>query len=236
MKKTVIPMLLIVALLSAGCGSSAAQPSQTPAPTETPVVTEAPAEPSQEPGTVEAMPSYIANQVTVVEIGQEMIQTTTDPENVDNFENTINYMITQDTLVFDAQGNMLSIDDLKEGDLITAYTGAYTPAPMIMPPQYQAEIIVIQDPEAEEPVFSCADTFVMTDGMLTGLGNTLALTMDDSVTVVDRLGQTCEAELENMDLLVFYDVSTKSVPAQTTPLKVVVLGTNELALANINAQ
>ena len=72
--------------------------------------------------------------------------------------------------------------------------------------------------------------------MLVGAGNTLALNMNDEVPVVDREDAGTEAALENMDLLIFYDMSTKSVPAQTTPLKVVVLGSNELALANINMQ
>ena len=241
MKKSVIVMLLIVALLTAGCGSTAAEPTETPAQTETPAATETPAEASGEPSpageTVSDMPSYIANQVTVSDITEEFIQTTTDLNDAENYENTINYVPTDDTLVFDAQGNKLSISDVKAGDLLTVYTGAYTPAPLIMPPQYQAEIIIIEDPEAESPVFTCADTFVADEeGLLTGLGNTLALNMSDEVEIVDRNGQPCEAELANMDLLVFYAESTKSVPAQTTPLKVVVLGSNEQALANIDAQ
>ena len=186
---------------------------------------------------LEPMASYISYQVTVTEVLEEFIQTTTDVNDADNYENTINYVPGEDTLVFDAQGNQLSLGDVKAGDLLTVYTGAYTPAPMIMPPQYQAEIIIIEDPEAESPVFTCADTFVADEeGMLVGLGNTLALNMSEDVEVVDREGQACEAELENMDLLVFYDVSTKSIPAQTTPLKVVLLGQNEQALSNMNAQ
>lgn len=243
MKKSVIVLLLILALLSAGCGSAATQPTETPAETETPAVTESPAQtevPADEGGdtvVLEPMASYTANKVTVVEIGEEFIQTTTDVNDADNYENTINYVANQNTLVYDAQGNKLSLSDLKEGDLITAYTGAYTPAPMIMPPQYQAEIIIIEDPEAESPVYSCADTFIADEeGMLVGAGNTLALNMSDEVPVVDREDAETEAALENMDLLIFYDMSTKSVPAQTTPLKVVVLGSNELALANINMQ
>ncbi len=239
MKKTVIAILLIMALLCAGCGSTAAQPTETPAQTETPATetpeqTQTPADESEDSMVLEPMASYISYQVTVTEVLEEFIQTTTDVNDADNYENTINYVPGEDTLVFDAQGNQLSLSDVKAGDLLTVYTGAYTPAPMIMPPQYQAEIIIIEDPEAESPVFTCADTFVADeDGMLVGLGNTLALNMGEDVEVVDREGQTCEAELENMDLLVFYDVSTKSIPAQITPLKVVLLGSNETALSNI---
>ncbi len=243
MKKSVIALLLIAALLCAGCGSTAAQPTETPSQTETPAVTETPeqtemlADEGEDSVVTEPMASYIANQVTVTQVLDEMIQTTTDVNDAENYENTINYVPGEDTLVFDAQGNQLTIGDVKAGDLLTVYTGAFTPAPLIMPPQYQAEIIIIEDPEAESPVFTCADTFIADeDGMLVGLGNTLALNMSDEVEVVDRDGQTCEAELENMDLLVFYDVSTRSIPAQTTPIKVVLLGQNELALSNMNAQ
>lgn len=243
MKKTVIALLLIMALLCAGCGSTTAQPTETPAQTETPAATETPeqtetpTDESEDSLVLEPMASYISYQVTVTEVLEEFIQTTTDVNDADNYENTINYVPGEDTLVFDAQGNQLSLGDVKAGDLLTVYTGAYTPAPMIMPPQYQAEIIIIEDLEAESPVFTCADTFVADEeGMLVGLGNTLALNMSEDVEVVDREGQAWEDELENMDLLVFYDAATKSVPAQTTPLKVVVLGENELALSNINDQ
>lgn len=242
MKKTVIAFLLIMALLCAGCGSTAAQPTETPAQTETPATetpeqTQTTADESEDSMVLEPMASYIANQATVTDVVEEFIQTTTDVNDAENYENTINFVPTQDTLVFDAQGNQLSVSDIEAGDLITVYTGAYTPAPLIMPPQYQAEIIIIEDPEVESPVFTCADTFVADEeGLLTGLGNTLALNMSDEVEIVDRNGQPCEAELANMDLLVFYAESTKSVPAQTTPLKVVVLGSNEQALANIDAQ
>lgn len=242
MKKTVIALLLIMALLCAGCGSTAAQPTETPAQTETPATetpeqTQTPADESEDSMVLEPMASFISYQVTVTEVLEEFIQTTTDVNDADNYENTINYVPGEDTLVFDAQGNRLSLSDVKAGDLLTVYTGAYTPAPMIMPPQYQAEIIIIEDPEAESPVFTFADTFVAgEEGMLVGLGNTLALNMSEDVEIVDRDGQAWEDELENMDLLVFYDVSTKSIPAQTTPLKVVVLGQNEQALSNMNAQ
>lgn len=242
MKKTVIALLLIMALLCAGCGSTAAQPTETPAQTETPATetpeqTQTPADESEDSMVLEPMASYISYQVTVTEVLEEFIQTTTDVNDAENYENTINYVPGEDTLVFDAQGNRLSLSDVKAGDLLTVYTGAYTPAPMIMPPQYQAEIIIIEDPEAESPVFTFADTFVAgEEGMLVGLGNTLALNMSEDVESVDRDGQAWEDELENMDLLVFYDVSTKSIPAQTTPLKVVVLGQNEQALSNMNAQ
>ena len=233
MKKTLIAMLLVVAMLAAGCGSTATAPTATPAPTAEPTV-EPTADPEMEAPIV--MPSYIANQVTVLAVQENMFETTHNPDEPENREFVVNYTIMDDTLIFDQAGNKLSLEDVKEGSLLDVYTGAYTPAPMIMPPQYQANIIILLDPEAEEAGFTCADTFIMVDGMLTGTGNTLALNLTEDVEIVDRDGNPTQEELENKDLLVFYGASTRSIPAQTSPTKIVVLGTNELALGNINAQ
>ena len=233
MKKTLIAMLLLTALLCAACGSAAPAPTAEPVPTElpAPIPTD---DPEMEPPL--EVPSYIANQVTVLALQEGMLETTRNPEEPENREYIVNYTIVDDTLFFDQAGNRLALEDVKEGSLLDVYTGAYTPAPMIMPPQYQANIIIVLDPEAEEAGFSCADTFLLVDGMLTGAGNTLALNLTEDVEIVDRDGNPTQEELANKDLLVFYDASTRSIPAQTTPTKIVVLGTNELALGSINAQ
>lgn len=233
MKKTLIAMLLLTALLCAACGTAAPAPTAEPAPTElpAPVPTD---DPEMEPPL--EMPSYIANQVTVLSLQDNMFETTKNPDEPKNREYIVNYTIMDDTLIFDQTGNKLSLEDVKEGSLLDVYTGAYTPAPMIMPPQYQANIIIVLDSEAEEAGFTCADTFLLVDGMLTGAGNTLALNLTEDVEIVDRDGNPTQEELANKDLLVFYGASTRSIPAQTSPTKIVILGTNELALGSINAQ
>ena len=233
MKKTLIAMLLLTALVCAACGTAASALTAEPAPTEAPAVIPTD-DPEMEPPM--EMPSYIANQVTVLAVQDNQIETTRNPEEAENQEYIVNYTLMEDTLIFDQSGNMLTREDVKEGSLLEVYTGAYTPAPMIMPPQYQANIIILLDAGAEEPGFTCADTFIMVDGMLTGAGNTLALNLTGDVEILDRQGNPSQEDLENKDLLVFYDISTRSIPAQTTPSKIVVLGTNELALSNINAQ
>lgn len=233
MKKTLIAMLLLTALLCAACGSAAPAPTAEPVPTElpAPIPTD---DPEMEPPL--EVPSYIANQVTVLALQEGMLETTRNPEEPENREYIVNYTIVDDTLFFDQAGNRLALEDVKEGSLLDVYTGAYTPAPMIMPPQYQANIIIVLDPDAEEAGFTCADTFIMVEDMLTGAGNTLALNLTENVEIVGREGEPTQEDLENKDLLVFYGASTRSIPAQTTPTKIVVLGTNELALGSINAQ
>ena len=125
--------------------------------------------------------SYISVDVTVVKTDSDVdgiIKTTTDVNNKDDQNNTVNLKITDDTLVYDNLGNKKALSDLTDGSKITVFTGSYEPTPLILPVQYTANVIIIN---------------------------------------------------------VFYGVSTKSIPAQTTPTKVVVLGKNEIALKQIEA-
>jgi hypothetical protein len=229
MKKTLIAMLLIMAVLAAGCGNAA-----TTTPTTEPVTTVEPTEevtasPDVDEEVTEYIPSYIVNQVTVINVSEEMIETTLDAENAEDQNNLINYILSTDTLVYDVTGNKLDISAVQAGSLISVYTNSSAPAALVLPTEYQADIIIVESTEDEAAGFTCADTFVMRDEMLTGMGNTLALNIaaegDESTVIVDTEDDNAiDIELENMDLLVFYENSTRSVPAQTTPTKIVVLG------------
>lgn len=238
MKKTLIA-LMIVALLAAGCGTTAPEETEPSASADAEAVkpdsameTDAPAEDSMP----DLAPSYIQNQVTVTAVGDEFIETTIDPDDPENMENIINFLLIPDTLVYDRLGNKLSASDIALGGRITVYTDAYSPAPLILPPQYQANVIILDKPEAETLMFTHVNTFITCGQTLVDASNTLALNLSEETVVVDTEEESFDAAaLAGKDLLVFYDVSTRSIPAQTTPLKVVVLGENQMALANINA-
>ncbi|MCI8979228.1 MAG: hypothetical protein HFE51_08865 [Clostridia bacterium] len=179
-------------------------------------------------------PSYISNSVTVTEVTDEKISTTTDEKDAENPEKTINYTVSDNTIVLGyAKGDVKEIKDIKKGDKITVYSNAYAPAPLILPPQYQADVIFVQDNlEISSLRFADVDTYVKgEDEMFVNLSNTLALNLADDTEIVDREGKKVDAkELDKKDLAVIYTSSTKSIPAQTTPVKVVVLGENEMAL------
>jgi hypothetical protein len=230
MKKTLIAMLLIMAVLAAGCGNSTTSTTATEEPAAsvepTDEVTESP---DVDEEVTEFIPSYIVNQVTVIDVSEEMLQTTLDAENAEDQNNLINYILSTDTLVYDVTGNKLDISAVQAGSLISVYTNSSAPAALVLPTEYQADIIIVENTEDEAAGFTCADTFVMRDEMLTGMGNTLALNIategDESTVIVDTDDDNAiDIELENMDILVFYENSTRSVPAQTTPTKIVVLG------------
>ncbi len=226
MKKNLIALITVSAMLASGTAAFAV--NETPAPTNAPI----------ESFEIEAPyvnPSYISNTVTVKEVTEEKISTTTNTEDAENPENEINFTVTDKTVVLDsANGEKKDVKDVKEGDSITVFTGAFEPAPLILPPLYMANVVVINN---ENPVnFIDVDTYIERDGNLVNLANTLEINLDDTVKIVDLDGKTVKAEdIVNKDLAVIYTNSTRSIPAQTTPEKVIVLGENELALAHFEA-
>ena len=179
--------------------------------------------------------SYISVDVTVVKTDSDVdgiIKTTTDVNNKDDQNNTVNLKITDDTLVYDNLGNKKALSDLTDGSKITVFTGSYEPTPLILPVQYTANIIIINgDKEGNVN----ADTYLADEEGYTNAANTLKIATADDTKIVDKDEKEYKGDINKNDLIVFYDVSTKSIPAQTTPTKVVVLGENEIALKQIEA-
>lgn len=212
--------------------TTAPDPASTaiPAATLVPAITPAP---------VSNVPSYIASTVTVTAIDEEKIETVLEGQDKEKQENIVNFTILDTTAVFGkANGDKKTLkDDVKVGDTITVYSNAYAPAPLVLPPVYQADVIMVNDnKELDSERFADADTYITEDSMLVNAANTLALNLDDTVEIVDTEGNKADQkDLDKKDLLVIYSITTRSIPAQTTPIKVVVLGENELALAQIEA-
>lgn len=186
-------------------------------------------------------PSYTSNTVTVTDVTETGISTTIDEKEAENPEKTINYTIIEKTIVIGtAKGDVKSVKDIKKGDKITVYTDAYSPAPLILPPQYQADVIVVED-EAEKTNNINVDTYMKDEaGMLVNFANTLALNIAEDTEIVDREGKKADVnDLDKKDLAVVYNIETRSIPAQTNPVKVIVLGENEMALKtleNVNTE
>lgn len=179
--------------------------------------------------------SYISVDVTVVKTDSDVdgiIKTTTDVNNKDDQNNTVNLKITDDTLVYDNLGNKKALSDLTDGSKITVFTGSYEPTPLILPVQYTANVIIINgDKEGNVN----ADTYLADEEGYTNAANTLNIAAADDTKIVDKDEKEYKGDLDKNDLIVFYGASTKSIPAQTTPTKVVVLGKNEIALKQIEA-
>ncbi len=106
--------------------------------------------------------------------------------------------------------------EIAEGSVITGFYDANAPMIMIYPPQYNAQVIVVgnEDQNIKFDVFN-AD--------LISSDNFLKLNIGENTEIILQDGTRYEGELANRKLVVMYGISTKSIPAQTTPSKVVVL-------------
>lgn len=130
-------------------------------------------------------------------------------------ENTNVFVVNKDTLVFDNTGKEVKI---KEGDKVTAYNYGNKPMLAIYPPQYNPEVIIV---ETEEMGSVAVGTF---DEDLLNEEYALKLNVNEETEVSSVSGKDVTvADLPEQNLLVFYAITTRSIPAQTPPTKVIVL-------------
>lgn len=121
----------------------------------------------------------------------------------------VNFMITPTTFVVDYK-------QLAVGMTATFYYRADAPAPLIFPPQFNAVVVVAE----QEGKFVYVGNF---DEELISSDASLQLNMEGAVEVVTTNNQKFLGNLMNRDMVVIYRNSTRSIPAQTTPDKIVVL-------------
>jgi len=128
--------------------------------------------------------------------------------------------ISDETLIFNSGSTeQLQINSFKEGQLIDAYYDRHKPMIMIYPPQITPEIVIINDEDKIGFV-----KVALFDENLISLDNELKLTIDDKTVILNEKGENISAsELGGKELIVFYTTSTKSIPAQTTPTKIIAL-------------
>ena len=131
-----------------------------------------------------------------------MITLTTD-------QGIVNVLLDAETLVIDSRA--LSI-----GMRIAAFYDSMAPVPLIYPPQYRALIIATLQPGEQAIIGRFNRNLVSTD-------NALRLQIGPRTNVTTANGQSCRCCPEGNTLLVLYTNTTRSIPPQTTPRRVVVL-------------
>lgn len=164
----------------------------------------------------QVQPSFIKVTGIVEEIevrDNATYYTTKDGENINVF------VVTKDTLVFDNTGKDVQ---LQKGDRVTAYTYANKPMILIYPPQYSPEVVIL---ETKEMGAVEVDYF---DKDLVNKSNTLKLNISGETILQSVSGKQVTAkDLAEQYLLAFYTTTTRSIPAQTTPTKIIVIDTIE---------
>lgn len=123
--------------------------------------------------------------------------------------NTVNFVITPSTYVVD-------FTTLSVGMMCSFWYRADAPAPLIYPPQYNA-VVVAEEQNGRMVDVSYYNTSLVNEDQ------TLQLNMDGMVEVRTTNNQYFQGNPANHNLVVSYETSTRSIPAQTTPNKIVVL-------------
>lgn len=158
--------------------------------------------------------------------------TITTGEGVDG----IVFTTSASTVVYDAKdGSVKTAKDLTEGMEITAVMPANSIMTMSIPPM---------TPSAMGFVINAEGTSVMVgkfNDELVNEENKLALNISEETSIVSITGtkQVLTAEdIKGNDCLVIYGATTKSIPAQTSPIKVVILPTaeNELTVKEVETK
>lgn len=111
---------------------------------------------------------------------------------------------------------VLNYVKLRPGMNVTAFYDANLAVPLIYPPQYRAVFIGRRNPG--ETVY--AGYF---DENLYSADGTLKLNIDRSTNISTANGQAFECEPGGHTLIVYYSGATRSIPAQTTPRKIIVI-------------
>ncbi len=128
-------------------------------------------------------------------------------EDVDG--NTVNFTISPNTYVAD-------YETLSVGMMCTFWYRTDAPVPLIYPPQYNA-VVVAPERNGRRMDVSFYNTALVNEEQ------NLQLNIDNGVEIRTTNNQYFQGSPANRNLVVFYENSTRSIPAQTTPNKIVVL-------------
>ena len=121
----------------------------------------------------------------------------------------VNVTVSGDTVVVD---NVR----LRPGMRIAAFYDTNLPTPAVYPPQYRAELVTSVRRGQQVMLDYFNDQLESADG-------SLKLNIGPMTNVMTLNGQPYTCSPENMELLVFYTAATFSMPAQTTPQRVIVM-------------
>lgn len=123
--------------------------------------------------------------------------------------NIVNVVVSGDTTIID---NVR----LRAGMRIAVFYDANLPVPAVYPPQYRAEIVTSLRRGQQAALGYFDENLVSADA-------SLKLNIGPMTNVVTLNGQSYACSPENSELLVYYTNTTFSIPAMTTPQKIVVM-------------
>ncbi len=121
----------------------------------------------------------------------------------------VNFAVDMDTVIIDSR-------QLRQGMRVAAFYDSNLPVPLIFPPQYRAQIITVLGRNEQVMLNYFDEELTASDG-------SLQLNIAGGTVIKTLNGQNITCNLGGHMLLVYYTVTTRSIPPQTTPRKIIVL-------------
>lgn len=127
---------------------------------------------------------------------------------IDVDHGVVNFIINSETYVLDQ--TMLSV-----GDQMIGFYDLNAPTPAIYPPRYEA--VIVMKVSSQENVY--VGYF---NQQLISADHQLQLNISRTTRITTTNGQYFSKNVANRSLIVVYGAATKSIPAQTTPNRIIV--------------
>ncbi len=136
-----------------------------------------------------------------------------------NFDKLIVNLSEEKSIFNSVDNKFAGLDSLKDGDIVKVVYKNSTPVAMSEPPLMTPDLLVLLD--KDDQVFIDIDKY---DKDLVNSKNSLSLNLSDTSLIYNLKGNMLEEkDLLNKNLLVLYQASTKSIPAQTSPNAIIIL-------------
>ncbi|MGE8035845.1 hypothetical protein [Lysinibacillus sp. NPDC093692] len=126
----------------------------------------------------------------------------------DSTQGIVNFVVSPSTY-------FVNQEIVNPGDRVTGYYDGNAPVPLIYPPQYRALVVVKENNNQNVKVDFFNNQLVSSDGQL-------QLNVSAYTLILLKNGQPFSKSIANRNLIVIYGPTTRSIPAQTTPYKIIV--------------
>ncbi len=140
---------------------------------------------------------------------------------IENKNGGLRFAVDANSLILDRKdGSYKTVADLTEGMEVAVVYSANSPMGMSLPPYLGSVTAVVANADADNMMVGHFGDD------LTDKTNKLQLNISDETRILNMEGAKIKLSAEdvkNQDALVFYDITTRSIPAQTTPSLVLLL-------------
>ncbi len=142
---------------------------------------------------------------------------------IDNEQGGLRFAVASNTIIINREdGFYMTADQLEEGMAVAVVYDMNSPMGMSLPPYLGNVTAVVANADAGS--FAVGKF----DNELTDMKNMLKLNIDNEKTPIANMQgsriRLTDADVKGQDALVFYDMMTMSLPAQTNPSFVLILG------------